>query len=92
MRARYRRLLPILGIFFLLIVILFIWFDWNMIKPYVERQVTDKTGREFVIRGDLDVRLSINPLISAEEISLANAEWGTEQPMLDIDRASFRIS
>jgi uncharacterized protein involved in outer membrane biogenesis len=92
MRARTRRLLPVIGILFLLIVILAVWFDWNMIKPYAERQVTEKTGREFVIRGDLDVSLSLNPLISAEGISLANAEWGTEQPMLDVGKASFRIS
>ena len=92
MRARYRRLLPVFGIFFLLIVIFFLWFDWNMIKPYVERQVTEKTGREFSIRGDLNVDLSLNPLISAEGISLANAEWGTEQPMVDIGKASFRLS
>src|SRR5687768_10556421 len=92
MRARYRRLLPVFGIFFLLIVIFFLWFDWNMIKPYVERQVTEKTGREFSIRGDLNVDLSLNPLISAEGISLANAEWGTEQPMVDVGKASFRLS
>lgn len=92
MRARYRKLLPVFGIFFLLIVIFIIWFDWNMIKPYAERQVTEKTGRQFSIRGDLNVSLSLNPLISVEGISLANAEWGTEQPMLDIGNASFRIS
>ena len=92
MRARTRRLLPVIGTLFLLTVILAVWFDWNMVKPYAERQVTEKTGREFVIRGDLDVSLSLNPLVSAEGISLANAEWGTEQPMLDIGRASFRIS
>lgn len=92
MRARYRKLLPVFGIFFLLIVIFVIWFDWNMIKPYAERQVTEKTGRQFSIRGDLNVSLSLNPLISVEGISLANAEWGTEQPMLDIGNASFRIS
>src|SRR5215217_7766852 len=92
MRARYRRLLPVFGIFFLLIVIFAIWFDWNMIKPYAERQVTEKTGREFSIRGDLNVSLSLNPLISVEGISLANAEWGTEQPMVDIGKVSFRVS
>ena len=61
-------------------------------KPYVERQVTEKTGREFLIRGNLDVDLSLNPLISADGISLANADWGTEQPMLSVDRLAFRIS
>ena len=92
MRRRTKRILSISSIVFVLLVTIFIiWFDWNMIKPYVERQVTEKTGREFVIR-DLDVRLSLNPLISAEGISLANAEWGTEQPMLGVEKVAFRIS
>ena len=89
MRARTRRLLPVIGILFLLIVILAVWFDWNMIKPYAERQVTEKTGREFVIRGDLDVSLSLNPLISAEGISLANAEWGPNSQCSTLAKRHF---
>src|SRR5688500_12696336 len=92
MRRRTKRILSISSIVFVLLVTIFIvWFDWNMIKPYVERQVTEKTGREFVIQ-DLDVRLSLNPLISAQGVSLANAEWGTEQPMLAVDGIAFRVS
>lgn len=82
----------IFGALVVLIAIFVIWFDWNMLKPYVERQVTEKTGREFTIRGDLDVRLSLNPLVSIGGLSLANAEWGTQQPMLDVDKAAFRVS
>lgn len=67
-------------------------FDWNMLKPYVERQVEKKTGRVFMIRGNLDVSLSFTPKISMEGLSLANADWGTRQPMLAIDKLSFRIN
>jgi uncharacterized protein involved in outer membrane biogenesis len=63
-----------------------------MAKPYIQRQVSEKTGREFMIAGDLDVQLSLNPLISAEGVSLANAEWGTKQPMLAVDKIAFRVS
>jgi hypothetical protein len=84
--------LSVFGILVILIVAFAIWFDWNMIKPYVERQVTEKTGREFTIRGDLDVKLSLNPLVSAEGLALANADWGTQQPMLGVERFQFRIS
>jgi uncharacterized protein involved in outer membrane biogenesis len=87
-----RRTLLILGVFIAFAVAFAIWFDWNMAKPYIQRHVTEKTGREFVIAGDLDVRLSLNPLISAEGVSLANAEWGTEQPMLAVDKIAFRVS
>jgi uncharacterized protein involved in outer membrane biogenesis len=87
-----RKVLLILGAVLVLAVAFAIWFDWNMTKPYIQRQVSEKTGREFVIAGDLDVRLSLNPLISAEGVSLANAEWGTEQPMLAVDKIAFRVS
>lgn len=91
MRNRSRKILLIFGVLFALAVIAILLFDWNLLKPYVERQVTEKTGREFMIRGDLDVSLSLNPRISVEGLSLANAEWGTEQPMLAVDKLSFRI-
>src|SRR5690242_9379863 len=93
MRSRTtRKILLIAGALLAFAVAFAIWFDWNMAKPYIQRQVTEKTGREFVIAGDLDVRLSLNPLISAEGVSLANAEWGTEQPMLAVKKIAFRIS
>src|SRR5688572_2340794 len=93
MRVRTKQILSISGVALLLLVIaFFIWFDWNMLKPYIERQVTEKTSREFSIRGDLDVNLSLNPLISVERISLANAELGTEPPMVAVDKVAVRIS
>ena len=91
MRNRSRKILLIFGVLFALALTTIFLFDWNLLKSYVERQVTEKTGREFMIRGDLDVSLSLNPRISVEGLSLANAEWGTEQPMLAVDKLSFRI-
>ena len=35
-------------------VILFLMlFDWNMLRPYINRKVSETTGREFAIRGGL---------------------------------------
>ncbi|KIO48880.1 AsmA family protein [Nitrosospira sp. NpAV] len=92
MRARSRKILITLAAIFTIVVIAVALFDWNILKPYVERQVTHKTGREFIIRGNLDVNLSLNPKISVEGLSLANADWGTGQPMLATERLSFRIN
>jgi len=86
------KVLLILGAILALIAIFAALFDWNMTKPYIQRQVGEKTGRDFIIAGDLDVRLSLNPLISAQGVSLANAGWGTKQPMLAVDKIAFRIS
>jgi len=67
-------------------------FDWNLLKPYVERKVAEKTGREFLIKGDLHVRLGLNPLVTAEGLTLANAPWGTRQPMVSVDNLAFRVN
>ena len=92
MRTRSKKILIVFGAMFALLAAAILLFDWNMVKPYVERQVTEKTGREFLIQGNLDLSLSLNPRISAEGLSLANADWGTDQPMLGVSRIAFRIS
>ena len=67
-------------------------FDWNLLKPYAERKVTALTGREFHINGNLGVKLSLNPLVTADGLTLANAEWSQKQPMLEADQVAFRVN
>ena len=74
----------------LLLIVLFLLFDWNMLKPYINRKVSESTGREFAIRGNLDVkfyqglptekgwrRLVPRPYVSAENIHMSNPAWAT---------------
>lgn len=67
-----------------------ILFDWNMLRGYVERKVTERTGRAASI-GHLDVDLSLTPRISLREVRLGNAPWGTEPWMVDARLFSFSI-
>lgn len=68
-------------------------FDWNVLRGYIGEKVTEKTGREFSINGDLDVDFfTFPPRIRAEKLRLANAPWGTGSTMLDIHRLDFRIN
>lgn len=74
-----------------LIVILFLLlFDWNMLRPYINRKVSETTGREFAIRGDLDVkfvrardgetgwrRFVPHPIVSANDVYMSNPAWST---------------
>lgn len=78
-------LAAILGLF-----ILFALFDWNMLRPYINRKVSETTGRDFAIRGDLDVkfhrgldtekgwrRYVPRPYVSAQDIHMSNPPWST---------------
>jgi len=79
-----------------LIVILFLMlFDWNMLRPYINRKVSETTGREFAIRGDLDVkfqreqhsetgwrRFVPHPYVSANDVYMSNPTWSTVGPQM----------
>lgn len=74
----------------LIVILFFLLFDWNMLRPYINRKVSETTGREFAIRGDLDVkfvrardgetgwrRYVPHPLISANDVYMSNPAWST---------------
>ena len=67
-------------------------FDWNLLRGFVERKVTERSGRQFSIGGNLNVHLGLTPRIQMEKIKLANAAWATEPKMLDIDALEFTVS
>ena len=68
-------------------------FDWNLLRGYIGAKVTEKTGREFSIDGNLDVDfLPFPPRVYAERLRLANASWGSSPTMLDIQKLEFSIS
>lgn len=70
-------------------------FDWNRARPYINREVSDRTGREFAIDGDLKVefrwgltsepgwrRFAPRPHISASNVHMANPSWSSAGPQL----------
>jgi uncharacterized protein involved in outer membrane biogenesis len=80
----------VLATIVLLLIILFLLFDWNMLRPYINRKVSESTGREFAIQGNLDVKFYgglptekgwrrhvPRPYVSAEDIHMSNPDWAT---------------
>ncbi|MFZ4876349.1 AsmA family protein [Janthinobacterium sp. Mn2066] len=78
-----------------ILVIVIATFDWNRARPYINRSVSDSTGREFVIGGDLKVawhqgaatetgwrRYVPRPTITAQDVRMGNPEWVTAGPDL----------
>ncbi|WP_229210646.1 AsmA family protein [Duganella sp. CF517] len=77
------------------LVIFVLTFDWNRARPYINDKVSQTIGREFAIRGDLDVRFRQGdpaepgwrryvprPVISANDVYVVNPEWTTTGPRL----------
>lgn len=68
-------------------------FDWNSMRGYIGEKVSQKYGREFTINGNLDVDFfPFPPRIHAEQLRLANADWGSGDTLLAVEQLDFSIS
>lgn len=69
----------------LTLVLLAVGIDWNWVKPYIERFVSEQTGREFAIDGDLGIDLwSLQPSLRAERLRFENASWDEHPQMVKV--------
>ena len=50
-------------------------FQWNWLRGPIGSAVHDKTGRTFLIAGDLDVALFSGPLVRMRDVRFDNPPW-----------------
>ena len=68
-------------------------FDWNNARGWISQKVKDRTGRDLVIAGNLDVRpFSFHPKVHVEQLTFSNAPWGDKQPFIAADTLDFSFS
>jgi uncharacterized protein involved in outer membrane biogenesis len=66
-------------------------FEWNMLRGYLSRHVSEATGRTFAINGDLSVSLSLQPRIVARDLVLGNAAWAGDRNMAEVGAVDFTL-
>jgi AsmA protein len=77
----------------LLLLVLFIaFFGWNWLRAPIEHITLQKTGRELVIKGDLQVTLGW-PLVrmQAQSIDFANPSWAQERQMASMQGVTVSV-
>lgn len=79
-----------LGLALLVIVALTV-LDWNDLRGLVNEQVSQRLGREFAIRGDLDIELSLTPRVRARDIVIANPDWASRPHLLTVEQLELRV-
>ena len=70
-------------------------FDWNRARPYIDRKVSDSTGRAFAINGELALQLRRDTahergwrryvpqlVVDAADVSIANPGWSSVGPRM----------
>lgn len=65
--------------------------DVNDYRGQIASAAEKATGRQLVLSGPLDLDISLNPAIVAEEVSLANAPWGTRPEMVRLKRLEVQV-
>lgn len=91
-RLRRHPWLALLALLLVSVMVLAWAWDWNWFKGTIERQVEQRTDREFDIAGNLDVDLDWTaPTIRADAVRFGNARWSKQPVMASADRVEFSI-
>lgn len=65
--------------------------DFNQYRGTIAEQVKQTTGRELVIKGDLKLDLGLSPAVAVNDVTFANASWGTRPHMAEIKRFEAQV-
>ncbi len=82
-----------IAILIVLYAVIVAFFDFNVLRGPIERFVSERTGRELNIRGDLDLTWGWPlPRIRVEDVSFANPAWAREKNLFSVDKAEVAVS
>lgn len=65
--------------------------DFNEYRTLIAEQVKSATGRDLVIKGDLDLQISLSPSVAVEGVTFANAEWGSSPEMMSLENFAAEV-
>ena len=65
--------------------------DVGSYREDIEAEFRKASGRDLVIGGDINLSISLNPALVAEQISIANADWGSRPAMVALTRAEAEV-
>ena len=75
-----------------LVALVLSFFDWNLLRPALAREITAKTGRPATIDGDLKVHLwSWTPSVEVNGFSLKNPPWADREVMFGAKRITLSV-
>lgn len=74
------------------LVLIVVFFPWDLLRQPVNRYVSEKTGRKFEITRRLDVGLGLRgATIVLDGVEFANPSWARDPYLVRTDRAEFDI-
>ena len=80
-----------LGLLILTLVLVVLFFPWDLLRGPVNRYVSERTGRTFEITRHLDVKLGRTVTVLAEGVEFANPPWARDPFLVKAESAEFDI-
>lgn len=86
-----KRGLALFGVLLVVIVLVVVFFPWDMLRGPINRYVSEQLGRRFEITQHLSVDLGRTVTVHADGLELANPEWASEPYLVKARAAEFDI-
>ena len=65
--------------------------DFNDFKTTIEAYAVQATGRTVTIHGDLNLDISISPSLNVSDVTIGNAAWGEDQPLVVLKNLKAKV-
>jgi hypothetical protein len=65
--------------------------DFETLKAEVEQRVEAATGRQLTLEGPVSFSIGLQPSVTIDQVSLANAEWGSQPEMVSLERFELEL-
>jgi uncharacterized protein involved in outer membrane biogenesis len=85
------KLLVGLMVVILALVLLAVFFPWDVLRGPINRYVSEKTGREFAITRRLEVKLGRTTRVFADGIEFANPDWAVDRHLVKAQAAEVHV-
>jgi AsmA family protein len=89
--APWRKWLVGVGAVLLALVLILVFFPWDMLRGPINRHVSEQLGRRFEITEHLSVRLGRTITVRADGVEFANPEWASKPYLVKAQAAEFDI-
>lgn len=66
--------------------------DFNKYKGLIADRVKAATGRDLMIAGTLGLEIGFSPAVVVEDVSFANAPWGSRPEMVKVHRFEVQVA
>ncbi|MDH3739221.1 MAG: AsmA family protein, partial [Alphaproteobacteria bacterium] len=74
------------------VIVALLVIDPNEYKAEIIAAVEDKTGRDFSIESDIDLKLGLTPSFAVDGVRISNAPWGSRPDMISVGKFAAEVA